>query len=189
LNQLESLPRDIQHSVVKERHQKELLVVMREATENNNFDAIIESEYRGIGDEFSKLSYLYVCSFYQHGALFRVSLLSELLDINIVDLYEKISVTTEGIVVFECIDEPRGLYAARARHHKIAAVVWERCADSGQKEEIIQKTLRKLNLNFSIDARAFNLFVRSDRIVDCIRNLEGKISFFEQASKMDPTSP
>lgn len=189
LNQLENLPREIQHSIVKERHQKELLVVMREATENNSFDAIIESEYRGIGDEYSRLFYLYICCFYQHGALVRDSLLSAVMGADIAILYEKISVTTEGVVVFETIDETRGLYAARARHHKIAAVVWERCSVSGQKEEIIQKTLGNLNLNYGIDARAFDLFVRSDRMVDCIRTLEGRISFFEQASKMDPQSP
>lgn len=189
LNKLEQLPRDIQHSIVKVRHQKELLVVMREATENNTFDAIIESEYRGIGDDFSKLFYLYVCSFYQHGALFRDSLLSEVLGINLAELYKKIETTTEGVVVFECVDETRGIYAARARHHKIAAVVWERCSNSGQKEMVVQTALRKLNLNYGIDAKAFHLFVRSDRIVDCVKSLEGRISFFEQASKMDPTSP
>lgn len=189
LNQLENLPRDIQFSIVKERHQKELLVVMREAMENNNFDAIIESEYRGIGDDFSKLAYLYVCSFYQHGALIRDSMLSELLDVDIVELYKKIETTTEGIIVFECVDATRGRYAARARHHKIATVVWERCVESGQKEEVIRNSIKKINLNYGIDARAFELFVRSDRIVDCIRTLEGRISFFEQACKMDPASP
>ena len=189
LNQIEHLPRDYQFAIIKERYQKELLVVMRESTENNNFDAIIESEYRGIGDDFSKLFYLFVCSFYQHGALIRDSLLSELLEIDLSQLYNKISLSTEGVVVFECVDTTRGLYAARARHHKIAAVVWERCADLGQKENIIQKSLKSLNLNFGLDAHAFDLFVRSDRIVECIRTLEGKISFFDQASNMDPTSP
>lgn len=189
LNKLDNLPRDIQFSIVKERHQKELLVVMREAMENNNFDAIIESEYRGIGDDFSKNAYLYVCSFYQHGALIRDTMLSELLNVDIVKLYENIKTTTEGIIVFECVDAARGHYAARARHHKIATVVWERCVESGQKEDVIKNTIKKLNLNYGLDAHAFELFVRSDRIVDCIRNLEGRINFFEQASKMDPTSP
>lgn len=189
LNQLDNLPRDIQFSIVKERHQKELLVVMREAMENNNFDAIIESEYRGIGDDFSKLAYSYVCSFYQHGALIRDTMLSDLLNVDIVEFYEKIKTTTEGIIVFECVDAARGRYAARARHHKIATVVWERCVESGQKEDAIKNTIKKLNLNYTLDAHAFELFIRSDRIVDCIRNLEGKINFFEQASKMDPTSP
>jgi len=189
LNKLENLPRDIQFSVVKERHQKELLIVMRESTESNNFDAIIESEYRGIGDDFSRFLYLYVCSFYQHGALIRDTLLAEVLGVNITELYKRISTSTEGVVIFECMDDTRGLYAARARHHNIAAVVWERCADSGQREEVVQTTLKKLNLNYSIDARAFDLFVRSERLVDCIKSLEGKISFFEQACKMDPISP
>jgi tetratricopeptide (TPR) repeat protein len=115
--------------------------------------------------------------------------LSELLKTDITELYKIISNTTEGVVVFDCFDTARGSFAARARHHKIAAVVWERCADASQKENIVRETMKALNVNYGIDAHAFDLFVRSDRIVDCIRTLEGRISFFEQASKIDPTSP
>jgi len=189
LNKLENFPRDIQFSVVKERHKKELLVTMREATENNNFDAIIESEYRGIGDDFSRQFYLYICCFYQHGALLRDSLLADLLGNPLPELYKRTETSTEGIISYECIDANKGYYAARARHHKIAAVVWERCGEVAQKESIILKIINSLNLNYGIDAHAFELLVRSDRIVDCLRRLEDRIAFFDFASKKDPTSP
>ncbi|MBN1186974.1 MAG: SIR2 family protein [Bacteroidales bacterium] len=189
LSKIEELPHQMQFDIIKERHHKELLVVMSETIENNNFDAIIESEYRGIKCEQSKLAYLYICGFYQHGAYIRDNLLSDLLGISISDMYQLLKVPTEGVIISECIDENKGIFGSRARHHKIAAIVWERCADASQKDTLIQVMLRGLNLNFGTDARAFDQFVRSDRIVDCIRTLEGKIHFFEQACKMDPTSP
>ena len=189
LSKLEHLPYDHQFNMIKERHQKELLVVMREAIENNNFDAIIESEYRGITGEKPRLAYLYVCGFYQHGAYMRDNLLADLLDIPITEMYAIIGTSTEGVIISDCIDGNMYIYGSRARHHKIAAVVWERCADAVQKEILTQSILRGLNLNYGSDVRAFDQFVRSDRIVDCIQSLEGRINFFEQACKMDPTSP
>jgi tetratricopeptide (TPR) repeat protein len=189
LSKLENLPYEMQFSIIKERHKKELLVVMSEATESTNFDAIIESEYRGIIGEKAKLAYLYVCGFYQHGAYVRNDLLSELINISINDFYEMLHIPTEGIIITECIDGNKFIYGARARHHKIAAIVWERCADAEQKETIIQNILNSLNLNYGSDSRAFEQFIRSDKIVDCIRSLEGRINFFENACKMDPNSP
>ncbi len=70
LNQLESLDRDLQFAVIKQRHRKELLVAMREATEGGkSFDAILEGEFYGIGTPEARRLYLAVCCFYQHGAL------------------------------------------------------------------------------------------------------------------------
>ena len=50
LGKLEELSRDFQFAVVKGKHEKQLLVAMREATEGFGFDVIIENEYRGISD-------------------------------------------------------------------------------------------------------------------------------------------
>ena len=72
---------------------------------------------------------------------------------------------------------------------KIAAVVWERCAEPGEREEIILSALSKMNLNYRTDIKAFEDFIRSDRLVDSIRTLDGRIRFFEQACQKDPTSP
>ena len=50
LGRLGDLDRSMQFAVVKEKHEKQLLVAMREAIEDAHFDAIIEDEYRGIQD-------------------------------------------------------------------------------------------------------------------------------------------
>jgi hypothetical protein len=79
-------------------------------------------------------------------------------------------------------------YAARARHRKIATVVWERCAEPGEREQIIVDALSNMNLNYRADVKAFENFIRSDRLVDSIRTLDNRIRFFEQACQKDPVS-
>ncbi len=189
LNNLEQLSRDMQIAVIKTKHNKELLVAMREATEGKSFDAILEDEFRGIGDTISRQMYLVVCCFYQHGAYVRDNLLAELMGISLVDLLACSKNSTEGVIVFDCIDVSKGRYAARARHRTIASVVWERCGGQSEREELLQKALSSLNLNYSSDKSAFEQFIRSDRLVDSIRSLDGKIRFFDRACQKDPDSP
>ena len=189
LNQLEHLARDLQFAAIKVNYQRELLVAMRTATEGKSFDAIIEDEFRGIKDAISARLYLTVCCFYQHGAYVRDSLISELLGVSLPDLYASTKDWTEGVVIFECIDEINGVYAARARHRVIAAIVWERCGEATERERVLNESLSALNLNFSLDKEAFESFIRADRVIDSIRTLEGKIRFFDTAAGKDPVSP
>lgn len=189
LNALEHLSREMQIASIKKKHNKELLVAMREATEGKSFDAILEDEFRGIGDPISRQMYLAVCCFFQHGAYIRDYLLAELMEVSLVALYEISKDPTEGVIIFDCVDESRGRYVARARHRTIAKVVWERCGGQSDGEALLQKALSSLNLNYNSDKNAFEHFIRSDRLVDSISTLDGKISFFEKACQKDPASP
>ncbi len=141
LNKLEYLSEDLQFAAIKKNYHKELLVAMREATEGRSFDAILEDEFRGIGDYLSRQLYLTVCCFYQHGAYIRDTLLSQLLDVPLTELYKLTGDATEGIVIYECMDAKKGFYAARARHQIIAAIVWERCGDAGEQESLVKKAI------------------------------------------------
>ena len=189
LNALEPLSLEIQFAAIKRNFNKELLVAMREATEGKSFDAILEDEFRGIKDPLSRQLYLTVCCFYQHGSYVRDTLLAQLLNVNLTQMYNITRDSTEGVVIYDCINSKKGFYAARARHRIIATVVWERCGENSEQEAIIQKTLSALNLNYNIDKVAFEHFIRSDRMVDCIRSLEGRMNFFEKACQKDPRSP
>jgi tetratricopeptide (TPR) repeat protein len=188
LNQLENLSPDLRFAAIKKNYQGELLVTLREATEDLGFDAILEDEFRNIPNEVAKTLYLAVACFYQHGALIRDSLVAEMLRLPLSEMYAAVKDASEGVVVFEEIDPSYGHFAARARHRKIAAVVWERCAEPGQREQIVLDALGMMNLNYGADAKAFEDFVRSDRLVDSIRTLDGRIRFFEQACQKDPMS-
>ncbi|OIQ78647.1 beta-barrel assembly-enhancing protease [mine drainage metagenome] len=189
LNKLEPLSRDMQFSVIREKHGKELLVVLREATEDKRFDAILEDEFYGIGDEGCREIYLMVCCFHQHGCFVRDSLLSDLAGIPLADFHGRIKDVLDGILVDECIDATSGKYAYRTRQRTIAHIVWERCGENAQKDVIIQSALDHLNLNYRQDANAFEKFVRNDSLIDAIHGLENKIKFFDRACKKDPDSP
>ncbi|MFD1674129.1 SIR2 family protein [Alicyclobacillus fodiniaquatilis] len=189
LNKLEHLDREHQIAAIRRNYNRELLVSVREATEGNNIEAIIEDEYFGIKDEFSRRAYAIICCFHQHGSLLRIELLSSLLEVSVVQLYDKIKGFLDGVVQFECINERRGEYAARARHRIIASIVWERCLDAGTQDEIIHLAVDKMNILHRLDKAAFESFIRSDRFVDSLRTLESKIRFFEKACKKDPDNP
>jgi tetratricopeptide (TPR) repeat protein len=189
LNSLEHLSSDMRFSVIKMIHKKELLIAMREATEGRSFDAIIEDEYRGISDPIARRLYSTVCCFYQHGVYIRNELLCQLVGLPITEMYEKTEASMEGVIVYECINQAKELYAARSRHRTIAAIVWERCVNPGEREEVIQSSLKALNVNYGIDKDAFERFYMSDRLVDSISTLDGRIRFFDTACSKDPTSP
>lgn len=189
LNKLADLKPDMQFQVVKNRHRQELLVAMRELTEDNSFDAILEDEFNGIGNDVAKNVYLITCCFYQYGSLLRDALLAQLINKTAVEMYEQTADETHGVVIYEEQDVLRGRYTARARHRKIAEIVWNRCGDTSEKEHILQNALSSLNLNYGLDKDAFENFVRTDSFVDSLHTLEGKTKFFETACQKDPLSP
>jgi len=189
LNKLEPLTRDLQRAVIREKHGKELLVVMREATEGNQFDAILEGEFYGIGEDKCKEIYLTVCCFHQHGSYIRDTLLSDINLLSLADFYNIIKSGLDGVILNECIDDVSGLYAYRTRHRTIARIVWERCGENTLKDSILQKALEHINLNHRADVNAFEKFIRNDRLIDSLHGLENKIKFFELACKKDPESP
>ena len=186
---LSNLSREMQFSAIKKQHGKELLVTLREVTEGKSFDAILESEYRGIGPSAARDLYLAVCCFHQHGVYIRDKLLGSILDTDLIELYEQTNESTEGIIYYDNINWTHEAYAARTRHRIIAKVVWERCASPDERDSLLRRSLSKLNLNYGLDKTAFDEFVRSDHTIDQIRTLDGKIRFFETAAKKDPDSP
>jgi tetratricopeptide (TPR) repeat protein len=189
LGVLSKLNREMQFAAIKEKHGKELLVTLREVTEGKSFDAILEDEYRGIRPAIARDLYMAVSCFHQHGAHVRDNALSKILDVSLSDLYERTSDSTEGVIMYEDVDKSRGAYAARTRHRTIAKVVWERCGSPEEWDRLLTRSLAALNLNYGLDKRAFEDFVRSDYSIDQIRTLDGKIKFFETAAKKDPESP
>lgn len=189
LKTLVGLPRDLQAAAVRQKHGKELLVAMREATEGRGFDAILEDEFRGISGDLAPQLYLAVCCFYQLGTMARDALLASVLGVSLTEMYERTREATEGVVIFEEADESYGQYVARARHRVIADIVWQRCGGAGERERLLAAALGAINLNYRTDRMAFESFIRSDRVVDGIRSFEDKVRFFESACQKDPASP
>lgn len=193
LGKLAELDREFQFSIIKNKHEKELLVALREATEGRSFDAIIEDEYRGVQElpngALAADVYLLVSCFYQHGILARDHLIAAIMNKPLQDLYKELEDSLEGIVSFVETDLARGEYAARTRHRVIADVVWKRCGELGMKERVLRSAMEHLNLSYRLDKAVFERFVRSDEVVDNFRSLDGKTGFFETACLKDPGNP
>jgi tetratricopeptide (TPR) repeat protein len=194
LGEMEVLDRDFQFTIVKNKHEKQLLVAMREAMagEGVGFDSIIEGEYRSIDEEnspsVSRDLYLLVCCFYQHGMLIRDELLEAVLGYPLQSLYQDVGTNLEGLVEYAETNIVKGQFAARARHRIIAQIVWKKCGTRQLKEHLLQKAMEKLNLSFRLDRKVFELFFRTDEIVETFSTLDGKIKFFETAARRDPNN-
>ncbi|MBN2684826.1 MAG: SIR2 family protein [Pontiellaceae bacterium] len=186
LGELQHLSPEMRVAAIKQNYRNQLLVTMRQATEGKSFDAIIEDEFRGINSELGKRLYLAVCCFHQLGIFVRDSTLQDLLGIPLVDLYRQTADSTEGVVICEEVDGLRDGYVARARHRIIAQVVWERCGQPAEQDQLVTNALRVLNLTYRIDRIAFENLVRADRIIDQIESLDGRINFFEIAIQKEP---
>jgi len=192
LGDLRHLDLAFRFTIVKKKHEQQLLVAMREATEGNGvgFDAIIESEFRHIpdagGSAAARQFYLLVCCFYQHGILIRDKLCENVLGIKLEKLYEDIGSSLEGLIEYFEEKFASGEFAVRARHRIIAEIVWKKCGTPDLKEQTLQKAIERINFTYRLDKTAFDLFIRSDEIVNTFRTLEGKTKFFEAAVRQDP---
>lgn len=189
LNKLEHLTPELRKAAIREKHDRQLLVAMKEATEGAAFSAIIEDEFRSLDTDRHRQIYAIVASAYSDRRLLRDTLLADILGTTVIEMYKEMGDSLDGVVLFDCVNEARGLYAARCRHHAIAEIVWERCILPGEREQILQDLVRNLNLHYYQDAKLFEALIRDDRQVDGLGSLEGKINFFEWACKKDPSSP
>lgn len=189
LGQLTNLGPELRAAAIREKHDRQLLVAMREATEGKAFDAIIEGEFRGIADDLSRRLYSVVSCAYKLRQHIRDGVLSSVLGVNIAEMYTQTKKATDGVVDYECIDEAQGVYAARCRHHAIAEIIWERCVPNAEREDILLRLVGTLNLNYRTDVMLFDILVQSDRQIDSLRALEPKMEFFELACRKDPRSP
>lgn len=186
LGRLAEVPPDIRFSAIKQKNQQQLLVTMREVTEGQQFDAIIEDEYRNIHDSNAKRVYALVCAFSRTRALARDSLIADALGMQITDFYEIVSDHLAGIVAWETVDPARGVEALRARHQIIAEIVWDRCLDRIEREEILLAAVKALNLKHGVDSKAFEAFTRDDESIESLQTFDAKARFFEEACRKDP---
>lgn len=110
--------------IFKEKSKRELLVALKEATSNKNFDEIIANEYATIRSEKGQLAYLYICLINQFRYHIPQSLLARVMGLDLSTIHENIFKYTDQIVfIEESIDGSD--YLLRARHSIIAQIVVE----------------------------------------------------------------
>jgi len=189
LGELENLDDVLRRKILINKHQKELLVIMRETIENNGFDAIIENEFEGIDNEEAKALYGVVAGMHQYGILSRMSLLSGIIQYNIAEVPSLISRYAEGII--RIVEDPlkEDVPCLITRHRIIAKIVWHKCFLGPKRESLLLDLMRHLNLTYNQDKKVFDELTKDDEVVDSIRSLESRTGFFESACKKDVNNP
>lgn len=186
LNKLLPLTQEERAAVLRQKHDRQLLVALREATEKRDFDSIIEDEYRSLPDDFARSVYAAVSGSYSMRKYLRDGVLAHVAGMPLEDLYKRLGPSLDGVVLFELLDPSRGVYGARCRHHVIADIVWSRCVGRGERETILLRMLDGLNLAYQSDRALFDAMIRSEHQIDAIATLDGRTQFFENACRKDP---
>ena len=189
LGELENLDDEYRRKILINKHQKELLVIMRETIENNAFDAIIENEFEGIDNDEAKALYGVVAGMHQYGILSRMSLLSNIIQYNIAEVPTLISRYAEGII--RIVDDPlkEDILCLITRHRIIAKIVWHKCFLGSKRESLLLDLMQHLNITYNQDKKVFDEITKDDDIVDSIRSFESRTGFFESACKKDVNNP
>lgn len=189
LGELEHLDDEFRRKILINKHQKELLVIMRETIENNAFDAIIENEFESIDNDETKALYGVVAGMHQYGILSRMSLLSDIIRHNIAEVPALISRYAEGII--KIVEDPlkEDILCLISRHRIIAKIVWHKCFLGSKREGLLLDLMRHLNLAYNQDKKVFDEITKDDGVVDSIRSFESRTGFFESACKKDVNNP
>lgn len=189
LGELENLDDEYRRKILINKHQKELLVIMRETIENNAFDAIIENEFEGIDNDEAKALYGVVAGMHQYGILSRMSLLSSIIQYNIAEVPALISRYAEGII--RIVEDPlkEDILCLITRHRIIAKIVWHKCFLGSKRESLLLDLMQHLNITYNQDKKVFDEITKDDDVVDSIRSFESRTGFFESACKKDVNNP
>lgn len=164
-----------------EKAEKQLLVAMREATEGEDFEKIIQNEYDDIPSSKGKNAYLIICSLHRLGVKIRAGLLKRLTGVSFERFQEELLQPCERVIVFE-EDESTNQHYFRSRHSYIAEIVCRyQLNDPSLVSEIYLKILNSMDIGFSSDLYSFRELVRADSIIDTMPNIEHRRLFYNTA--------
>jgi tetratricopeptide (TPR) repeat protein/cold shock CspA family protein len=187
LGVLTYLPRSSQAEAIRIRHGKQLLVAMKEATENRDFDSIIEDEYWSLPSDEARTLYAVVSGMHRYRLPVRDALAAAIAGIPVAEVYDRIHAGLEGVILVD--DDPRtDSSLIRTRHPVIAQVVWETCVPSALRTQLVGRVIEHLNLHYPTDREVFGQLYRSDQAVDAMGDPSERRAFFDKAVAKDPTS-
>ncbi len=187
---LSGLGRAEQIRLLMERARRELLVGLREATEDGRrFDEIVLDEYLNIPASIARSAYLTICTLFQFDIPVRAGILSRMTGVPISEIGPKILTPAEGVILgHEGLAGRQPTYSAR--HSVIAEIVFSRALPTvNERIHQIVATLRQLDPGYRDDARAFSHLINASwlRKVGIEGERAGEI--YELARKLRPQDP
>jgi tetratricopeptide (TPR) repeat protein len=156
LGTLRGLSRPEQVSRLVVRAERQLLVGLREATEDGKrFDEIIEDEFNALPTEAARRAYMVICTLYQFNVATRAGVLSRATGVPFDKFASSILQPSRGVIL-EHQAAPWEQPAYQARHRVIAEVVFRRAFRTPEDRAVqVMSVLQQLDLGYREDQRAF----------------------------------
>ena len=156
LGTLRDLSRPEQVSRLIVRAERQLLVALREATEDGKrFDEIIEDEFDALPTEAARRAYMAICTLFQFNVATRAGVLSRTTGVPFDKFASSILQPSRGVIL-EHQAAPWEQPAYQARHRVIAEVVFRRAFRTPDDRAVqVMSVLQQLDLRFREDQRAF----------------------------------
>ncbi|HEI8456886.1 TPA: SIR2 family protein [Proteus mirabilis] len=173
---------------LKDKHGRQLLVALHEATMGEPFEEIIVNEYSNIFPESARSIYLTVCVLNRLRVPVRAGLISRIHDVTFEDFSEKFYKPLEKVVINKARSE-RDIYYL-ARHPEIAEIVFRRILKSNEERynEYIS-ILSKLNISFSSDKDSYRLLIKAKSLHELFPDYNDVNAIFIHAQKVFGDDP
>ena len=188
LGLLEGETRENQTIAFTERAERQLLVALHEATLGKPFEVIVHDEYLRIVPETARQLYLDICTMHQHNVPARAGTISRISGIQFEDFSQVFFAPLEKVVLTST-DPYTGDYQYRARHARIAQLVFQqaRANDQDRADQLI-RIVRSLDIGYAADQRALEGIIHGHSLARDIRQAGIAQTVFQAALETAPDS-
>lgn len=173
---------------LKEKHGRQLLVALHEATMGEPFEDIVFSEYSNIIPEAAQQIYLTVCTLNRMRVPVRAGLISRIHDITFDDFRSAFYKPLEQVVLSSLVGESDVHY--KARHPEIAEIVFYRALEDHQERynEYV-RILSKLNIAYESDRSSFRSLIRAHSLLELFPSHQDIVSLYALAKEKFDDDP
>jgi hypothetical protein len=190
LGRLKGSPLEYQIKHFEDYSGKDLLVSLREITENTVFDEIVRDEFDKIPSAIAKMAYVYASVLGQIDLPIRYETLVHVLNISFSQLESEIMNPTEGILISgETTGSSRHNlgFNLRVRHPIIASIIYSYELNTDeQKFAVINKIIQQLDPGNVNDRQLLDQIVRKKELLDTFASNEQKRAIYESLSHKLP---
>ena len=189
LGTLANLSPEDQKRELSEQAGRQLLVALHEATLGKAFEDIIEDEYKSICPSEAQVLYLTVCVLNRLDIPVRAGLISRMYGIPFEKFKEKLFAPLEHVVIAEWNPIIKD-YMYRARHARIAEIVFERIlSDSENRYDYYLRILKELNIDYDADRIGFRKMIRARSLMSLFPSHEHIQSIYSVAKELVGDDP
>lgn len=173
---------------LKEKHGRQLLVALHEATLGEPFEEIIVNEYSNIYPESARDIYLTVCILNRLRIPVRAGLISRIHDVTFEGFHENFYKPLEQVVISKGRSDRDVYYTAR--HPEIAEIVFRRVLkDNESRYNEYISIISKLNISFQSDKDSYRLLIKAKSLQEIFADHNDIVAIYKQAQDVFGDDP